>query len=209
MTQEPLQKLVVDLGGLDRTELRALRDTAADAIRKATPSGVLAQYVVQGLNGEPKVTYRLRLTSCGRKNCKTCGGVRSAHGPWWYSTTRIDGQRMLKYIGKTLPDEVVARIPELSGGVQVPAPVEPAPVPGDDQAPVPIQPSAPVPTWLAQVLAPAPAPVQRKIGRRVFAQPKTTTTTSHTGDSTLMVIKAGPGPKPGEEVTVYPVRTGT
>ena len=190
MAQEVLQRLIADLSGLDRTELQALREAATDALQKTTPSGVLAQYKVLGGSGEEPITYRLRLTSCGRLKCKRCGGVRPGHGPWWYSSQKVNNKYRLKYIGKHLPDDVMSKIPELRGKVIAPVPEQIIPEP-----------------IIPEPIIPEPTTPQRKIGRRAFGLSKTTTatmTTSHAGAGPLLVVKAGPGPKLGETVTVYP-----
>jgi hypothetical protein len=39
---------------------------------------------------------------CGKSGCKTCAEDKG-HGPYYYGTKIVDGQRMSKYFGKTLP----------------------------------------------------------------------------------------------------------
>jgi len=47
--------------------------------------------------------------SCGKKQCKKCGGKRHVHGPYWYvyhqAIKKTGGKRQHHYIGKTWPEE--------------------------------------------------------------------------------------------------------
>jgi len=47
--------------------------------------------------------------SCGKKQCKKCGGKRHVHGPYWHvyhqAIKKTGGKRQHHYIGKTWPEE--------------------------------------------------------------------------------------------------------
>jgi hypothetical protein len=48
----------------------------------------------------PTATLRLELVNCGKSACKTCGGRRPAHGPYWYAYWKENRRTRSHYIGK-------------------------------------------------------------------------------------------------------------
>jgi DNA-binding NarL/FixJ family response regulator len=53
------------------------------------------------------ICYRSQKTSCGKANCRPCReGI--GHGPYWYSYQIINGRTVRRYLGKTLPEGVMA-----------------------------------------------------------------------------------------------------
>lgn len=59
------------------------------------------------------VTYRLKMKTCGKPNCRKCR-ESGGHGPYWYAYTTIGGRTVEKYIGLHLPPE--AQVSESSLG---------------------------------------------------------------------------------------------
>lgn len=53
------------------------------------------------------VHYRRQYVRCGRK-CKRC-----PHGPYWYAYQKSNGKLSKTYIGRELPEQVVARVRQL------------------------------------------------------------------------------------------------
>ena len=49
-------------------------------------------------------TFRYERINCGKRACRTCGGKRTAHGPYWYAKWETGGRRKPRmhalYIGK-------------------------------------------------------------------------------------------------------------
>jgi hypothetical protein len=49
-------------------------------------------------------TFRYERINCGKRACRTCGGKRTAHGPYWYAKWETGGRRKARmhalYIGK-------------------------------------------------------------------------------------------------------------
>ncbi len=54
-----------------------------------------------------KITYRQQYTRCGKQRCRKCRDGEG-HGPYWYAYWSEKGRTLSKYIGVTLPAEVVA-----------------------------------------------------------------------------------------------------
>ena len=54
-----------------------------------------------------RVTYEQVKKACGKRSCRTCGGERLAHGPYWYRAEwDADGRKKRTvYVGKELPPE--------------------------------------------------------------------------------------------------------
>lgn len=54
-----------------------------------------------------RVTYEQVKKACGKRSCRTCGGERLAHGPYWYRCEwDADGRKKRTvYVGKELPAE--------------------------------------------------------------------------------------------------------
>lgn len=46
--------------------------------------------------------YVLKNITCGKQNCNRC-----PHGPYWYLSMKLrTGKKVVKYLGKTLPEGV-------------------------------------------------------------------------------------------------------
>ena len=49
-------------------------------------------------------TFRYERINCGKRACRTCGGERPAHGPYWYAKWETGGRRKPRmhaiYVGK-------------------------------------------------------------------------------------------------------------
>lgn len=56
--------------------------------------------------------YRNQFTKCGRLGCKKC-----PHGPYWYKYQRSGGKMKKRYIGRQLPEEVIAEMRRLWPGL--------------------------------------------------------------------------------------------
>jgi len=54
-----------------------------------------------------KVTYRQQFTRCGKQRCRKCK-EGAGHGPYWYAYWSEKGRTVSKYIGVSLPAEIVA-----------------------------------------------------------------------------------------------------
>lgn len=54
-----------------------------------------------------RITYEHVKKACGKRSCRTCGGERLAHGPYWYKCEwDADGRKKRTvYVGKELPPE--------------------------------------------------------------------------------------------------------
>ena len=54
-----------------------------------------------------RVTFEQVKKACGKRSCRTCGGERLAHGPYWYKCEwDADGRKKRTvYVGKELPAE--------------------------------------------------------------------------------------------------------
>ena len=56
---------------------------------------------------QSKITYRQQFTRCGKQRCRRCKDGEG-HGPYWYAYWSEKGRTVSKYIGVSLPQEVVA-----------------------------------------------------------------------------------------------------
>ena len=56
---------------------------------------------------QSKITYRQQFTRCGKQRCRRCRDGEG-HGPYWYAYWSEKGRTVSKYIGVSLPAEVVA-----------------------------------------------------------------------------------------------------
>ncbi len=54
-----------------------------------------------------KITYRQQFTRCGKQRCRRCRDGEG-HGPYWYAYWSEKGRTVSKYIGVSLPAEIVA-----------------------------------------------------------------------------------------------------
>jgi len=54
-----------------------------------------------------KVTYRQQFTRCGKQRCRRCRDS-DGHGPYWYAYWSEKGRTVSKYIGVSLPPEIIA-----------------------------------------------------------------------------------------------------
>jgi hypothetical protein len=54
-----------------------------------------------------RVTFEQVKKSCGKRSCGVCGGVRLAHGPYWYRAEwdPHGAKKRTVYVGKELPPE--------------------------------------------------------------------------------------------------------
>lgn len=53
-------------------------------------------------------TYRQESIRCGKENCKCAQG--KLHGPYWYSYTRVKDKVTSRYVGKSLPRDVLKKL---------------------------------------------------------------------------------------------------
>ncbi len=56
---------------------------------------------------QSKITYRQQFTRCGKQRCRRCKDGEG-HGPYWYAYWSEKGRTVSKYIGVSLPQEIVA-----------------------------------------------------------------------------------------------------
>ncbi|GAC1682321.1 MAG: hypothetical protein PVS3B3_02640 [Ktedonobacteraceae bacterium] len=56
---------------------------------------------------QSKITYRQQFTRCGKQRCRRCRDG-AGHGPYWYAYWSEKGRTVSKYIGVSLPQEVIA-----------------------------------------------------------------------------------------------------
>ncbi len=56
---------------------------------------------------QSKITYRQQFTRCGKQRCRKCRDGEG-HGPYWYAYWSEKGRTVSKYIGVSLPPEIVA-----------------------------------------------------------------------------------------------------
>ncbi len=56
---------------------------------------------------QSKITYRQQFTRCGKQRCRRCRDGEG-HGPYWYAYWSEKGRTVSKYIGVSLPPEIVA-----------------------------------------------------------------------------------------------------
>jgi len=54
--------------------------------------------------------YRQRFTTCGKANCRKCRDGGPGHGPYWYAYRMVNGQTVQRYVGKSLPPEVLPAV---------------------------------------------------------------------------------------------------
>ncbi len=54
-----------------------------------------------------KITYRQQFTRCGKQRCRKCRDSEG-HGPYWYAYWSEKGRTVSKYIGVSLPPEIIA-----------------------------------------------------------------------------------------------------
>ena len=54
-----------------------------------------------------KITYRQQFTRCGKQRCRKCR-ESDGHGPYWYAYWSEKGRTVSKYIGVSLPPEIIA-----------------------------------------------------------------------------------------------------
>ena len=54
-----------------------------------------------------KITYRQQFTRCGKQRCRRCRDS-DGHGPYWYAYWSEKGRTVSKYIGVSLPPEIIA-----------------------------------------------------------------------------------------------------
>lgn len=52
-----------------------------------------------------RITYEQVMKSCGKGRCRTCGGTKLAHGPYWQLNEWEAGKVRTRYVGKQLPAE--------------------------------------------------------------------------------------------------------
>ena len=54
-----------------------------------------------------RITYEQVKKACGKRSCRTCGGERLTHGPYWYKCEWDANGRKKRtvYVGKELPPE--------------------------------------------------------------------------------------------------------
>ncbi len=80
---------------------------------------------------QSKITYRQQFTRCGKQRCRRCKDGEG-HGPYWYAYWSEKGRTVSKYIGVSLPPEIVAAreaIGEMTQEtVQTAVPVDTGPV---------------------------------------------------------------------------------
>ena len=55
---------------------------------------------------QSKITYRQQFTRCGKQRCRKCRDGEG-HGPYWYAYWSEKGRTVSKYIGVSLPPEIV------------------------------------------------------------------------------------------------------
>jgi hypothetical protein len=81
---------------LDQFELRRLQILIRGLLLGTDPD-------LQAETDAPvRVTYRQQSVRCGKAGCTRC-----PHGPYWYGYWRENGKLRSRYIGKTLPADVV------------------------------------------------------------------------------------------------------
>jgi len=90
------RELMKKVRGLDEHELRRLVIFAQGLLRHREGPTFDA-----GPHGG-KVTYRQQEVRCGKAECTKC-----PHGPYWYAFWREGDRVRSRYIGRTLPDDVV------------------------------------------------------------------------------------------------------
>ena len=56
-----------------------------------------------------KVTYHQQVSYCGKSRCRKCR-EGNGHGPYWYAYKTVDGKTTRSYVGKQLPEEVLAQV---------------------------------------------------------------------------------------------------
>lgn len=93
---------------LSIARLKKLDEWLHEVIRKAEESERAEQpsrrrQVLEERTVENR-TYRLEWVRCGKEKCKCSRG--KAHGPYWYSYTRVKDKVKSQYVGKNLPGEV-------------------------------------------------------------------------------------------------------
>ncbi len=69
-----------------------------------------------------KITYRQQYTRCGKERCRKCRDGQG-HGPYWYAYWSEHGRTVSKYIGVSLPAEVVASREAIDESHQEPRPL--------------------------------------------------------------------------------------
>lgn len=83
-----------------------------------------APRVVPQKHGEATISYHLQRTFCGKERCHKCRDDGEGHGPYWYAY-RTDGHGRTRrtYVGKTLPDGVLADGSVVKTGASIPEPL--------------------------------------------------------------------------------------
>jgi len=66
---------------------------------------------------QSKITYRQQFTRCGKQRCRKCRDGEG-HGPYWYAYWSEKGRTVSKYVGVSLPAEVVAAREAIGEGAQ-------------------------------------------------------------------------------------------
>lgn len=98
------RRLIQQLRALDRHDLRRVLIFVRGLLLSQGDD-----FGGEGAQEDPEtgVTYRLETVRCGKPACKSC-----PHGPYWYAYYREGRRLKSRYIGRDLPDDVKALLPD-------------------------------------------------------------------------------------------------
>ena len=79
--------------------------------RKTRPAASHPPAQEPGATSGPSAgSYVLEWVNCGSPYCRKCvPGGQGSHGPYWYRYLWRDGQHLKQYVGKQLPESVLAQ----------------------------------------------------------------------------------------------------